>query len=190
MKLFLDETPSFNFRDKIDLPFFMLKNQVPPPSENLIQLLYEKGYIYDKPVSKGGFANVYLIKSQQYDDYFILKENVAGEKTVTQYNDAELEILQKLIHPNVIKIYAFFYSELNQCLILEYCPNGSLQQFLKKKGPVKPPLLFVWAKKILQAIEYIHQQGVAHRDIKPANILIDKYEIPKLADLSFWLNTV
>jgi serine/threonine protein kinase len=147
----------------------------------LIQSLKKRGYTYDKLIGKGGFARVYLIHSQQCDEDFVLKENIGGDNH-SQYKNTELQTLQKLIHPNVIKIYESFCSNSNQCLILEYCPSGSLDTILKEKGPLKPPLLFDWAKEILQAIQYIHQQGFAHRDIKPANILIDKHGHPKVAD--------
>jgi serine/threonine protein kinase len=151
------------------------------PSQTLIQLLKELGYSYHKCIGKGGFAKVFLIHSEQYNEKFVCKENYSKDSSIL-YQDAELEVLQKIIHPNVIKIYQSFYCATNQCLILEYCKSGSFDIFIKEKGPLKPPLLFEWAKQILEALLYIHNQGFVHRNIKPANILIDKYGRPKVAD--------
>lgn len=67
-------------------------------------------------------------------------------------------------------------------MILEYCPYGSLSDYLKEHQVMSPPLLFSICAQAIDALKFCHENNVAHRDIKPANFLLDKNNRLKLAD--------
>lgn len=70
-------------------------------------------------------------------------------------------------------------------IILEYIEGGSLQNLVKKSGPLPEKLVHVYIKQVLEGLEYLHKQGIVHRDIKGGNILFTKTAIVKLADFGF-----
>lgn len=122
--------------------------------------------------------------------------------------NSEIQSLILLDHPGIIKLYEYFSQpiikgenegessnygmdgkkeEENVFLVLEYCQNGSLNNFIRK-GPIKPPKLYSFCKQIASALLYCHTNGIAHRDIKPANILVGVNDRMKLGD--FGLSTI
>lgn len=72
-------------------------------------------------------------------------------------------------------------------VFLEYCPNGSLSDYLKQHKVISPPLLYSFCSQAAEAIAYCHNKKVVHRDIKPGNFLLDANNRIKLAD--FGLST-
>ena len=85
----------------------------------------------------------------------------------------EVEVLQRLHHPNVIRLLGSVYHEtpLTYCLVLEYCNAGDLATILKYPTPKN--FFFTAAIGISNAMTYLHSRNVIHRDLKPANVLCD-----------------
>lgn len=65
----------------------------------------------------------------------------------------------------VIKTPYFYY------LILEYCPHGSLHEYIKQKKKLSEANAVEIMEQVLAGFKYLMQEGVIHRDMKPANIL-------------------
>lgn len=147
--------------------------------EHLKQTLLDHHYELQEQIGEGGGGTVFLVRSQKYSELFVVKSiPVRATEEVT----SEVEVLMNFQHPNIINMYEYWSDKDNLYVILEYCPNGSLKDYLKKHGPLSPKQLWHVCKDLASAIEYCHANDVVHRDIKPANLLIDKYERVKLAD--------
>ena len=56
----------------------------------------------------------------------------------------------------------------NPYIVMEYCPNGDLKQWMKQ---TKPDLIRI-GKETLYGLKDLHACGKVHRDLKPANVLI------------------
>lgn len=152
--------------------------------DNLHEQLFSHGYEVVKSIGKGGFASVFLVKSHKYGVEFaakVMKTDNASQSRLTMYKN-EVELLKKLDHPNIIKIYEYFEIGTNFVIILEYCPGGTLHDEIEKRGFLPPDKFFQIAIPITNAIKFMHQNGIAHHDIKPKNILFDTYGRPKLVD--------
>ena len=85
----------------------------------------------------------------------------------------EITILQKLDHPNVLKLFEYFDEDKDIYLVTERCKGGELfdriveESFFSEYDSAK---IF---RQILQSLNYCHTQGIAHRDIKPENFLFE-----------------
>jgi serine/threonine protein kinase len=155
------------------------------PTQQSFSYLQGLKYCTEKFIGYGSFSNCFLVRSTEYNEYFVLKEELIEKHLQnSSFINNELQILLELNHPNIIKIYRYFSTDKSHCLVLEYCSGGSLADYIKKNGPIRPPLLFDWCYQILEALYYMHQKNISHRDIKPNNILIDKYNRIKIADFN------
>lgn len=140
-----------------------------------------------KPIGEGRFGKVYLIKSMKYNTEFVLKQIPIRDSASGQ--DREIDMLQSLIHPNIINIYEYWTDERSIYIIIEYCGKGSMWDMIENEGPIPKQTLVVYCKQLLAAMDYFHSLGITHNDIKPANILIDAYNRPKYADFGMGIRS-
>ena len=145
----------------------------------LADVLKKHDCTYISPIDEGGSATCHLVFNTKYNTSFVIKRI---KKAHTECGSVEVTALMNLSSPDIINLYDFEFTENDVYLFLEYCSNGSLQQYVKKNGPLKGKQLLGVLFNILNGIEYIHSQKCCHLDIKPSNILIDHYGRTKLAD--------
>ena len=86
-------------------------------------------------------------------------------------------------HPHVIDVYdAGTLRDGRPYLVMELCPDGSLNDELRRNGPLSPALVCRIGNSLADALAAAHSAGILHRDIKPANILINRYGVVGLSD--------
>jgi serine/threonine protein kinase len=86
-------------------------------------------------------------------------------------------------HPHVVDVYdAGTLRDGRPYLVMELCPEGSLNDQLKRSGPMDPELVCRIGTSLADALAAAHSAGILHRDIKPANILINRYGVVGLSD--------
>jgi len=85
----------------------------------------------------------------------------------------EMEIMKKLDHPNILRIYEIFQDQKRYYLITELCTGGELFDEIAKKSNFSEKGAAIIIEQILEAISYCHSKSIVHRDLKPENILID-----------------
>jgi len=66
-------------------------------------------------------------------------------------------------------------------LATRYVPGPTLEQVVKRSGPLSAPAVEAFAIASLEALRQIHDKGVTHRDLKPANVILT-VETPVLVD--------
>lgn len=154
-----------------------------------------------KTLGHGGFANVKLFECNdthnddniECNKLFVLKELKMDfgcfnrEDMILKYNAIhsmllnEYKIGSKLDHHNIMKIIDI--DERANCLMLEHIVGTDLLDYLNLKGCEDGEYLMTSFYYVLDALEYMHDIGVAHRDIKLENILLDmKNDTVKIID--------
>ena len=144
------------------------------------EVLDSKQYSFKEPIGQGGSATCFLVESNIYKEPFVIKR-VPTEKGTSSFT-RELEALQQLDAPEIINLYDFVVKEKYCYIFLEYCPSGSLNDYVHKYRPFSGKTLLSVCKSLLKCVDVIHSNKIAHCDIKPANALIDKFGRIKLAD--------
>jgi serine/threonine protein kinase len=94
----------------------------------------------------------------------------------------EIHTHRCLHHPGIVQIVDLLKDDLNFYVILEFCANGELFQFIIDQVRLTEDQARPFVIQILEALKYIHSQNIAHRDLKPENILLDELGRVKLSD--------
>lgn len=149
-----------------------------------------EGYEFIKRIGHGGFSNVWQVSSLKYNKEFVAKVAIVRHhdlETAWLAFDREVQALLRVDHPNVIRLYAHFRYFDNFVMILEFCPNGSLEEYVKKNGRLTGLMFIQTIRDICSALHCAWSWGVRHRDIKPANIMFDENGRAKLVDFGISL---
>ena len=103
----------------------------------------------------------------------IPKDMIAEGESISLLN--EIDILKKLEHPNIVKIYECFFDEKHYIYIVsELCDQGDLLGKLTKLGTMSELVVKSLMGQILNAVSYLHDNKVFHGDIKLENIMLYK----------------
>ena len=102
----------------------------------------------------------------------ISKENI--EEGQSQKLLDEIKILKKLEHPNIMKIFEYFDDSTNIYIVSELCDQGDLLGKMEKLGSMSELVVKFLMGQILNAVYYLHDNGIFHGDIKLENIMLYK----------------
>jgi serine/threonine-protein kinase len=102
----------------------------------------------------------------------VIHASLLGKTSIVQRAQRELQALVALSgHPNVVTVYDYVPEPF--AIVMELLRGGSLADRIRKAGgPLPLDQVFRYAKPILNALQYAHDQGLLHRDMKPANVMI------------------
>lgn len=159
----------------------MDKAQMTFSKENLITQIncsIKDHYEIVSQIGKGGYSKVFEVRNKTTNAIrackYISKAKM-NEKTLKR-TLREINMLKKLDHPNIIKLYEVYESKNSIYLIMEKCNGGELFdniiEHITKGKMYSEKQVSEIISQILSAINYCHKNGICHRDLKPENILL------------------
>jgi serine/threonine-protein kinase len=94
----------------------------------------------------------------------------------------EARIQATLNHPNIATLYDFLDFNGQPCIVMEYIEGQELDDRIRAYGGLPLPEALRIFQATVEAIEYVHRQGIVHRDIKSNNIKLSNTGQVKLLD--------
>jgi serine/threonine protein kinase len=158
---------------------FTEEQKYPFPKGKKLKDFYNLGSV----IGKGTFSEVAQATDKETGKVVALKtiDKSAISKKELGYVSREIEILQRLDHPHVIKLYNVFQTFNHIYMILEYAQGGELFDAILRRGKFSELDAIVIIRQITVALQYVHENGVAHRDLKPENLLLANEDKPDTA---------
>ena len=149
-----------------------------------------------KELGSGSFGNVYLVRHKETKAEYAIKAIDKRNKTNQEekpYFRREVEVMYKIHHPNVVKLFGHF-EDNNYCyFIMEYISKGNVYNLLPtdKKKRLSTKVCASIIKDVISAVYFLHNMKppIIHRDIKPENVLLSEGLVAKLTDFG-WSNYI
>jgi len=136
----------------------------------------DKQYELKTELGRGAFSIVYLAHQRathaQYAVKVINKKDLG--KDYEKNLKMEVDILKKVNHSNIIALKDIFDTPEKLYLVMELVTGGELFDKIVEKGSYTENEAIQLVKKIVSAVEYLHNIGIVHRDLKPENLLLKR----------------
>ncbi|KAF2660190.1 kinase-like protein [Lophiostoma macrostomum CBS 122681] len=143
------------------------------------------------PLNHGSFGMVFQAKDLVTDDHVAIKvitktsaANTWPSAFAVDERSEELDIHLRLdAHDNVVNLLQSFETQNHIYLVIEFCSNGDLYEAIREgKGPLETEHVRDFMYQLVDAVEFLHSNGIYHRDIKPENIFLTQSGSLKLGD--------
>ena len=140
-------------------------------------------YRIEAPVARSGMASIYRAIDLRDNRVVALKiphPDLEADPILFDRFQRESGIGEKLNHPKVMRVYGG-EKRSRIYMVMEWCEGRLLRQIMDEgRMPQDRAIRIVVA--VLDALDYIHANGVVHRDLKPENIMVDDQDNIKLID--------
>ncbi|KAM6146153.1 serine/threonine-protein kinase TBK1 isoform 2-T2 [Phoenicopterus ruber ruber] len=128
-------------------------------------------------LGQGATANVFRGRHKKTGDLYAVKVfNSISFLRPVDVQMREFEVLKKLNHKNIVKLFAIEEETTtrHKVLVMEFCPCGSLYTVLEEPsnafGLPESEFLIV-LRDVVAGMNHLRENGIVHRDIKPGNIM-------------------
>lgn len=147
-------------------------------------------YRLKQKIGAGGMGDVYLAEHRLMKRpcaIKVIRPEKAGDPRAIARFEREVRATSRLNHWNSISIFdygrtsdgTFFY-------VMEYVTGLSLQELVKRRGPLSPGRAVYLLRQACNALTEAHSIQLVHRDIKPANLMVTElggaFDVIKLLD--------
>ena len=144
-----------------------------------------KHYDIESIIGHGSFSSVYKVYDQNTKQVYAMKvfpkTNLEDEGDQQRFQ-REVNAMAFMKHDNLVQLHDFFLDANNFYLIMDYCQEGELFDYIVDHEKLDEPIAAFVFRQIIEATAFCHSFGVAHRDLKPENVLIDKFPHVKISD--------
>ena len=128
-----------------------------------------------RKLGSGSFATVFKAQHFKYSDKIVAVKAISTNKLNAKLQEnleTEIGILDKLSHPNIVRLYGIHKSPRHIYLFMEYCNGGDLHRFIRKNTRLSQDTSRQFMSQITKGMSYLWSKNLIHRDLKPQNILL------------------
>lgn len=130
-----------------------------------------------KKLGSGSFGTCVLCRRKDTRELWAIKQiDITGfSKKERAAVIKEMEVQQKLKHPNIVRFRGAFYTDNTSInIVMDYCPDGDLGERIKRqKGCLfDERTIMDWFVQMCAGLAYMHGQKIMHRDVKAQNIFL------------------
>jgi len=145
----------------------------------------KENYDFGDELGRGGFSVVKKAVRKDNGEVYavkIIEKNQSEEELALLQR--EIDIMQKLDHKNIISLKEVYDEQETIYLVMELVQGGELFDQIVSRGTYSEADAANIVRQILEAVEYMHENGIAHRDLKPENLLCsgDEHNTIKVTD--------
>jgi eukaryotic-like serine/threonine-protein kinase len=138
-------------------------------------------------LANGGMGAVYRAEDLAHPDHPVavklLHRDLLVDAISVERFVREAEVTGSIQHPHVVEVIAAGFDDDGVPFLAMECLEGlTLDQVLRERGALAPPLACRLVAQVLSALSALHDRGVVHRDLKPENVFVLAMDHVKLVD--------
>ena len=149
----------------------------------------EGRYAIERELGEGGMATVYLaddLKHERKVALKVLKPELAAVVGAERFL-AEIKTTANLQHPHILPLFDSGEADSFLFYVMPHVQGESLRERIDREKQLGVEDSVAITRKVADALDYAHGNGVVHRDIKPGNILLSERGEPLVADFGIAL---
>ncbi|XP_014224400.1 serine/threonine-protein kinase ULK3 [Trichogramma pretiosum] len=136
-----------------------------------------KDYNLLEKIGSGSYSTVYkAFKKNGSHEVVAIKcvDKLNLSKSSIDNIITEINLLKILKHEYIVEMRDFFWDEGHIYIVMEYCNEGDLSNFIKRKSKLAEHVCRKFLQQLALALRYLRNHNVCHMDLKPQNLLLVK----------------
>lgn len=136
-------------------------------------------YVLEKVLGQGQFGKVWRARHKDTKDMFAIKvisvQKIESNPILVRLLHTEIQVMHEINHQNILHCYEFLKSKENYYLVLQYCNQGDMENYIRAKGLkfFEEKDAVEYLKQILNGFAELRERKILHRDFKLANIYLN-----------------
>ncbi|KAL6044684.1 hypothetical protein QOT17_000177 [Balamuthia mandrillaris] len=133
---------------------------------------YIGNYVVDRTLANGLFGKVKLATHLLTGQKVVIK--VIEKQKIDPERFREIDLMKRLRHANVVRMLEVIEAPQKLYIVYEYIDGGELFEYMTEKDHLSEDEARTFWRQLVEAVKYMHDNGIAHRDIKLENIMLNQ----------------